>query len=39
MKNSQLCSILSKIQLNDCEEVIPNYIYYINKKVALSITN
>lgn len=39
MKNSQLCSVLAKLKLDDCEEVIPNHIYYVNKKVTLSTLN
>lgn len=39
MKNSQLCSVLAKIKLNECDEIYPNHIYYINKKVTLSTPN
>ena len=36
MKNSQLSAILKGIDLRNCEEIIPNHIYYINKDCTLS---
>lgn len=31
--DEQLKSILDKIEINECEEIIENYIYYIKKQV------
>lgn len=39
MKNEQLQSILLKIDINECEEIIRDYIYYIKKLIKQRVNH
>ena len=39
MTNEQLEKILDRINLSDCDPIIPNYIFYIKKRIKSRVNN